>query len=58
MQGELVGEGKSTVPWLAVALAPCAQWDAQPRIGYTGLIEKGQCLCTLPLFSICGDVTC
>lgn len=50
-----MGRGKNQ---LAVAL--CAQWEAQPRTGYTGLVRKGQCYLGreghLPLFSICGDV--
>lgn len=32
---------KSAKSWLAVALVLCVQWDAQPRIDYTGLVQKG-----------------
>lgn len=48
--------------WLAAAaaLVPCPQQKALPRIGHTGLVQKGQCYLGrrvhLPLMGAGGDV--
>lgn len=46
--------------WLDAALVPCPQQKALPRIGHTGLVQKGQCYLGrrvhLPLMGVGGDV--